>query len=99
LTAVLTGSVRVPLNSGLAGAWDFPLLVTQAQLTGSGPPSWNWLQAAVFSTPLFWFSVRLSMVSTAQYTRAAQPNPVNCGTYPGPSNCNSMNAVPGCLPM
>ena len=27
LTALKSGASRVPVNSGLAGAWDFPLLV------------------------------------------------------------------------
>src|SRR5215471_828618 len=77
LTALKFGCVRVPVNSGFAGAWDLPFLVMYAQLIGSGPPRTKLLQAAVFSTPVFWFNVRLSMVIAAQYTRAAQPNPSN----------------------
>jgi ABC-type antimicrobial peptide transport system permease subunit len=38
------------------------------------------LQALVFSLPVFWFSVRLSMVMAAQYWVAVQPKPSNCGT-------------------
>ncbi len=37
-TAARFGLVSVPVNNGLAGAWDFPLLVMYAQLIGSGPP-------------------------------------------------------------
>ena len=37
-TAAKFGLVSVPVNSGFAGAWDFPLLVMYAQLIGSGPP-------------------------------------------------------------
>ena len=38
----------------------------------------------MFSMPVFWSSVRLSMVIAAQYWRAVHPKPSNCGTYPGP---------------
>ena len=51
---------------------------------GSTPPSTKLLQALVFETPVFWFSLKLSIVIAAQYWVLVQPNPSNCGTYPGP---------------
>src|SRR5215469_216258 len=79
-TAAKFGAVKVPVNSGLAGACDTPLLVMYAQLMGSWPPMMKLSHALVLNVPEFWSRVRLSMVIAAQYTVAAQPKPSNCGT-------------------
>src|SRR5215475_5115050 len=82
LTAAKFGAVKVPVNNGLAGACDTPLWVPYAKLIGSNPPRMYSLHASVFSTPVFWFRVRLSVVSGAQYWCAVQPTFLNCATNP-----------------
>ena len=66
-TAEKLGAEKVPVNRGFAGAWDTPLFVMYAQLMGSNPPKMKLLHALVFSIPVFWFCVRLSIVIAAQY--------------------------------
>ena len=48
--------------------------------TNSESTTWKSSQAVVFSTPVFWLIVRLSIVIAAQYWCAVQPKPSNCGT-------------------
>jgi hypothetical protein len=70
--------------SGLAGAWDLPLLVMYAQLMGSSPTRrWLFRQSAFCCTPVLSWSDRLSIVRLAHHCVALQPKPANCGTQPG----------------
>jgi hypothetical protein len=59
--------------NGLAGATGMPLLVTAAQLTGSGPcEAWH---AGLFGCPVFMFSGSLSIVSAEHHLPSWFPNP------------------------
>jgi hypothetical protein len=49
-------------------------------LIGSMPASGKLLQSLLLNWPVFWLDGKLSIVSAAQYCRAVQPKPSNCGT-------------------
>src|SRR5260370_37299203 len=97
-TSGLVGLPDVALNwSGFGGPIGVPERVRKAKLTYSVPPR-IWFRHVELSTvPATGSSDRLSMFSTAHQSRGSQLWLLNCLTQPGGEDCNSVNAVPGCL--
>src|SRR6266581_782230 len=57
-------------STGLAGACATPFLVMKAKLTGSTPTLLR--QSALLFAPVFWFWLKLSIVSAAHHCVASQ---------------------------
>jgi hypothetical protein len=68
-------------SSGAGGACGVPLLVMNAKFAGSTPTEFR--HAALLSTPVFWFLLKLKIAIAAHHFMASQLIASWNGTQPG----------------